>query len=526
MKQSYLYIRVSTDEQAERGYSLRSQEEILRRYCELNNIFIKGVFIEDHSAKTFNRPEFTKLLFSIKKHKGIVDSILFIKWDRFSRNAGDAYGMISTLNKLGVEPQAIEQPLDLSIPENKMMLAFYLAAPEVENDRKSLNVIQGMRRAAKEGRWMNMAPRGYKNVNDNGKKLIVPVEHKAAIIKDVFEAVAKNIYSIESIRTDANKKGLQCSRTGFYTMIRNPVYCGKILLPAYKQEPEALIAGIHQPIISEELFYRTQEALKSKKRSSKIKMRVQDKFPLRGFLICPGCKKLLTGSTSAGNGGKYDYYHCTQKQHAYFNTKEVHTSFTAELQKWKPNKAIVELFKVVVAEVFSAAKMNVKDELKLIQQQLQELQERSIKARNLLLSEAIDASDYKSIKSECEQETVLLQSRLVELSKDPADIKAMMEKAVNLLAHVDEIYMDADTFKKREIISSIFPHKLEYTKSGFRTTQINEAVKLIFNMSAAFNASPNHFIKHIQKNVQFGYPKGTDFEPFLHDLRTLSNLAA
>jgi len=43
------------------------------------------------------------------------------------------------LRKLAIEPQAIEQPLDLSIPENKMMLAFYLAAPEVENDRTALN---------------------------------------------------------------------------------------------------------------------------------------------------------------------------------------------------------------------------------------------------------------------------------------------------------------------------------------------------------------------------------------------------
>lgn len=40
---------------------------------------------------------------------------------------------------------AIEQPLDLRVPENKMMLAFYLAAPEVANDRRALNVFQGMR---------------------------------------------------------------------------------------------------------------------------------------------------------------------------------------------------------------------------------------------------------------------------------------------------------------------------------------------------------------------------------------------
>jgi hypothetical protein len=41
------------------------------------------------------------------------------------------------------------------------LLAFYLAAPEVENDRRALNVFYGMRRARKEGRYMGLAPIGY-----------------------------------------------------------------------------------------------------------------------------------------------------------------------------------------------------------------------------------------------------------------------------------------------------------------------------------------------------------------------------
>jgi site-specific DNA recombinase len=81
--------------------------------------------------------------------------------------------MINTLRKLGVEPQAIEQPLDLTIPENKMMPAFYLAAPEVENDRRALNVVHGMRRAKKEGRPMGIAPIGYANrIDESGRKYI------------------------------------------------------------------------------------------------------------------------------------------------------------------------------------------------------------------------------------------------------------------------------------------------------------------------------------------------------------------
>ena len=80
-----------------------------------------------------------KITFDTQKKSSKTNLILFTKWDRFSRNAGDAYQMINILTKLGIEPQAVEQPLDLSIPENKMMLAIYLAAPEVENDRRALN---------------------------------------------------------------------------------------------------------------------------------------------------------------------------------------------------------------------------------------------------------------------------------------------------------------------------------------------------------------------------------------------------
>jgi len=38
MKTADLYVRVSTDEQADKGYSVRSQEEVLRKYCSLQNI--------------------------------------------------------------------------------------------------------------------------------------------------------------------------------------------------------------------------------------------------------------------------------------------------------------------------------------------------------------------------------------------------------------------------------------------------------------------------------------------------------
>ena len=114
-RRAILYIRVSN--------SLPDQEEKLRNYCELNNIEAVLLFSDDHSAKTFDRPAFKKLLTHIKKNRNDVDLLLFLKWDRFSRNAADAFMMINQLRKYGVEAQAIEPTLDFRIPEHKFMLA-------------------------------------------------------------------------------------------------------------------------------------------------------------------------------------------------------------------------------------------------------------------------------------------------------------------------------------------------------------------------------------------------------------------
>ncbi len=208
MKIADLYIRVSTDEQADIGYSQRDQEERLRKYCEINLIQVRKVIFDYHSAKTFNRPAWSKLLIDLKKYKGQSDIILFTKWDRFSRNAGDAYQMISILRKLGIELQAVEQPLDFTVPKNKMMLAFYLAAPEVENDRRALNVFKGMRRSKKEGRWVATAPIGYTNkINDRGRNFIAFKVPEANIMQWVFREIAFTNFNTEQIWKLAKEKG-------------------------------------------------------------------------------------------------------------------------------------------------------------------------------------------------------------------------------------------------------------------------------------------------------------------------------
>ena len=66
---------------------LPEQEDRLLKYCNHNDIKVKGIYREDFSAKNFNRPERKKLIAMVKKKSSHEENnILFIKWDRFSRN--------------------------------------------------------------------------------------------------------------------------------------------------------------------------------------------------------------------------------------------------------------------------------------------------------------------------------------------------------------------------------------------------------------------------------------------------------
>ena len=480
MKIADLYIRVSTDEQADRGYSQRDQDERLRKYCEINSIQVRKVVYEDHSAKTFNRPAWMNLLADLRKQRGHSDLILFTKWDRFSRNAGDAYQMISTLRRLGVEPQAVEQPLDLDIPENKMMLAFYLAAPEVENDRRSLNTIHGMRRAKKEGRWMGPAPVGYINkITESGKKYIALEDKQGDILRWAFNELANGKFNTEQILKMAKEKGLICSKNNFWAAIRNPVYFGKIVIPKYKDEERLMVQGQHEPLISENMFFDVQNVLNGRKKAMRPKIVADDNLPLRGFLICPKCGGMLSGSASKGRTMYYHYYHCSSECGIRYKAPDVNIKIVDEIRKYVQPLPRLQLFKEVIVSVYKAKTHDQHNEVQQLKKQLEEATKRISKARELLLCGDIEADDYRTIKSESEERINRLESKLAASATDITNIEPLWDKAISSISRLDVLYENGTVTQKRKIIGSMFPEKLTYDGFQYRTTRINEALNLI-----------------------------------------------
>jgi DNA invertase Pin-like site-specific DNA recombinase len=150
-----IYTRVSTDEQAEHGFSLPHQKEALEKYCESHSIRILKHYQEDASGKDFNRPAFIQLFEYAKVNKKEVDAIIFTRWDRFSRNLEESLKYKRLFNVMGITLMSIDQVLDNTVPESKMMFAVLNVVAEIERDKISIRTREGVRRANKEGYFTN-----------------------------------------------------------------------------------------------------------------------------------------------------------------------------------------------------------------------------------------------------------------------------------------------------------------------------------------------------------------------------------
>ncbi|MEO6523516.1 MAG: recombinase family protein [Mucilaginibacter sp.] len=484
MKIADLYIRVSTDEQADKGYSQRDQAERLQKYCADNRITVRQMIYEDHSAKTFIRPEWEKFLKYLRLHRNKTNLVLFTKWDRFSRNAPDAYNMISTLKSLGVEPQAIEQPLDMTVPENKMMLAIYLTAPEIENDRRGLNTFYGIRRARKEGRWPGLAPVGYANrTAENGKKYISPDGKQAELMQWAFKEIAKGKFSTEQIFKKAMASGLVCSKNNFLRLVRNPIYCGRIPIPQYKDEEAFTVQALHEPIISEALFYEVQDMLDGNKRTIKTKFRTNNRFPLKGFLSCSKCPRTLCTSGSKGRSQYYYYYHCSSECGCRYKAHEINDEFLVLLDIFTLNPKTAELFKLVILDAYANDTASYKEYKMSLAKEITELSLRISKARELLLTGDLDGSDYKEIKTECERKILVTETQIADLGKNKyskSQLEPIIDQAIITFTNLKEIYTTALNEEQRRLIGSMFPEKFKFEDLKHRTAKVSGAFHSIY----------------------------------------------
>jgi site-specific DNA recombinase len=491
-KKAILYYRVSSDEQA-KGYSLAHQKERLEAYCKIQGYEVIAHYREDHSAKSFERPEFKKILDFLKKHKNSADFLIFTKWDRFSRNAGDAYSMISTLRKFGVEPQAIEQPLDLTVPENKLMLAFYLAAPEVENDRRALNIIAGIRKAQREGRVCGSALIGYKNIrNERGMALVEVDDKMSKIVIWCFNKLAEGIRTVEDIRKEALKKGLKMGKSHFYRFIRNPFYYGVVRVPKHDNIEEHLVKGLHKPLITKALFDAVQNVIEGRKKNIQGYECVRDVYPLRGYLQCKKCGGTLTASASTGNKGvKYHYYHCKPACGERFKIAQPNEEMQNILKDVSLLAPTSKLLNVMLNKFTKENTEANNLEVNTIDSQIKKIKTRLENAQLLMLDGEFPLNEYKTMKTNLELDLESLEVKKLAMPDSSATKDMFLHYILNNIENLGKAYAGGTVREKQLLISSTFEEKLIFDKNNYRTPKFNKVISLLFKLDKGLSKIKN-----------------------------------
>lgn len=193
-KKAVLYARVSTDDQKDKGYSLPSQFDAMRKYAAREGFEVVAEFQDDYSGATpiEHRPEGRKAYALLQS--GAADMIVAYTIDRFVRppEDGDEWEMpilIRGLAKLGKEIHTCD--IGKLKTDFVSLLLVVIGAKSAGEERRKIRErsMRGKRQKAQSGKVVGTrAPYGYRYERDaNGKvTTLVADPETARIVKMIF----------------------------------------------------------------------------------------------------------------------------------------------------------------------------------------------------------------------------------------------------------------------------------------------------------------------------------------------------
>ena len=218
------YCRFSSDHQKE--LSIDAQKRKIIEYCERNGYEIIEWYIDRaFSGQTVDRPDFQRLLRTIKSGNYDFDTVIVHKFDRFSRNVVDTLSYYQFLNDKNIKLLSVEE--DYGDDDFMFIINAGLNQRYVQNLSKE--VMKGMNERAYKALFNGgKPPLGY-DVSEDGQYIINEAE--AVIVRMIFEMSAKG-YGYNTIIRELNsrgyktKKGNQFGNNSIYDLLRNEKYCG------------------------------------------------------------------------------------------------------------------------------------------------------------------------------------------------------------------------------------------------------------------------------------------------------------
>lgn len=273
MKHTALYLRVSTEAQADEGYSLAAQAEKLEAYCRMKGIsrftrYVDGGF----SGSSLNRPAVTQLIDCIRT--GEVERVVVYKLDRLSRSQKDTLYLIEDVfAPHSVDFVSINENIDTGTPYGRAMIGILSAFAQLERENIFLRTRMGMVERVRQGFWPGggKIPFGYDY--DPAKGILVP-NSDADTVREIYA----RYLSGESAGSIARALGLKYEHLVRQILDRES-NTGVIV---YKGER---YPGRHEPLIDRETWLRAQRRLH---RPNRPRAAESGKL-LTGLLVCGHC---------------------------------------------------------------------------------------------------------------------------------------------------------------------------------------------------------------------------------------------
>ena len=292
-----IYTRVSTDNQAEVEFnSCEAQEAKIKSFIKSQEDMklFKTYSDAGFTGANINRPALSEMLEDIERGK--INLIISYKIDRLTRSPKDFYQLVELFEHYKVDFISVTERFDTSTPSGRLLRNVMLTFAQFERELASERTKDKMLERANKGMWNGgIIPFGYKTEN---KKLTIDKkdgENVRLIYGDYI-----NRESIAKI-----SKNLNLSKGRIYTILKNPVYIGKIKYAGKFSQ------GNHEPIISENIFNLAQEVHKKKVR----KLRLYKDYTFAGLIKCKECNSYMTpchtNKINKNKMNRYYYYRCT-----------------------------------------------------------------------------------------------------------------------------------------------------------------------------------------------------------------------
>ena len=473
------YARVSTSDQAENGFSLKLQEDAIVKYCKNNGYNLIEVHKEDFSGKNdFNRPKWNQIINYIKKNRNTVNGIVCLRWDRYSRNVVEALLEINALKKKGISVITIEETIDFDDPTDILRLHISLSFAEMESHRNSKRTTEATRRCRLDGCWTGCAPFGYINHRDALKRsTLKPHPQNSLIVKDIFEKYATGIYTREELRKQYTKvKGL--TKNNFLTLFRKVVYCGKIEVPELYDDPKVIVRGIHQPIVSEELYNKVQAVVIGNTRKMEFGKPKLDQYPLKNLFLCSEHNRLITASGSKSrNGSIHHYYHCSHSSCKNRIPKEKLEHYIEELLKSVVVPSEVnDLYLSILEDTYKTKQKEFLHDTKDLEKKIFQLKEKVNKIDMDFANGDISTSQFTRITSQLASDLSVLENELNYHNDEKVPYSKLLKKGFHLIPNLHEYFINGDGAVKNKIIGSMFREKFIIEKGKVRTAEWIEIV--------------------------------------------------